>query len=55
MGRSIMGLSEVLKGMQTYKEKKSLFPGCAGMNLCHVSLTVNPHYNYIPDLNLLSD
>lgn len=28
-----MGLSEVLNGMQTYKEK-SLFPGCVGVNLC---------------------
>lgn len=25
MGRSVMGLSEVLKGMQTYKEKKPYF------------------------------
>lgn len=36
-----MGLSEVLKGMQTYKEK-SLFPGCAGTNLCIESLTLTP-------------
>lgn len=31
-GGGAAGLSEVLRGMQTYKEN-SLFPGCAGMNL----------------------
>lgn len=44
MEEEVMGLSEVLQGMQTYKErgKKSVFPGCAAMELCHESLTVNP-------------
>lgn len=41
MGRSEMGLSEVLKGMQTLKKEQSSFLGCAGVNLCSDSLTVN--------------